>query len=57
MNNGQIKSKERVSAHGEVFTAERDRTERKMWGTVQTHRRNELYAQLQQLNKQINELQ
>ena len=36
MNNGQIKSKARVSAHGEVFTAERDLTERKMWNTPQT---------------------
>ena len=39
------------------LTAERDRTERKMWSTTQTHRRNELYARWQQLNKQINELQ
>ena len=42
--------------HLRRLTAERDRTERKMWSTPQTHRRNELYAQLQQLNKQINEL-
>ena len=39
------------------LTSERKRTERRMWKETQTHRRNELYAQLQQLNKQINELQ
>ena len=43
--------------HLRRLTAERGRTERKMWSTPQTHRRNELYAQPQQLNKQINELQ
>ena len=43
--------------HLRRLTSERKRTERKMWSTPQTHRRNELYAQLQQLNKQIDELQ
>ena len=49
----QIERRERL----QQLTAECDRTERKMWSTTQTHRRNELYARWQQLNKQINELQ
>lgn len=35
------------------LTAERDRTEKKMWAERQPHRRNELFARVQQLNEQI----
>ena len=48
----QIEKREQLQR----LEAERASTEKKMWSTPQTHRRNELYAKLQQLNKQIKEL-
>lgn len=48
----QIQRREQLAR----LTSQRDRTEAKMWQERQSHRRNELYDRLQELNRQIDEL-